>query len=195
MVGQKQDLSGAWTAIIPNAEEFGRTVETVAVGRNSVAYGKLLRSFVLAAAFTFHAAASAQSDARILLDAHNAYRAKHCAPPLTWSTDIAAAAQRWANRCVFDHDRSNELGENLAWGTRLSVREAVSLWYDEVGGYNYAAPGFGSAGHFTQLVWRGSRQVGCGRAVCGADILFVCRYAPAGNFEGEYRQNVSPPCR
>jgi uncharacterized protein YkwD len=170
-------------------------VVKAATDRNSVVFGKLLRLLALVFVFAFHASAFAQSDGQILLDAHNAYRAKHCTPPLTWSAEIAATAQLWANRCVFDHDRNNELGENLAWGTRLSASEAVSLWYDEVSEYDYAAPGFGPAGHFAQLVWRGSKQLGCGRAMCGADTLFVCRYAPAGNFDGEYRLNVSPPCR
>jgi uncharacterized protein YkwD len=143
------------------------------------------------------ATAFAQSETQAVLDAHNYYRARHCTPPLAWSPDLAAAAQRWANLCHFDHDRNNENGENLAWGTRLSGRESVTLWYDEVREYNYAAPGFSpSTGHFTQLLWRGSTQVGCAQAACpGGDIYWVCRYAPAGNYEGEYKQNVSPPCR
>jgi uncharacterized protein YkwD len=139
--------------------------------------------------------ALAQNEAQTLLDAHNFYRARHCAPPLTWSPEVAATAQRWANRCVFDHDRGSGLGENLAWGTQLSAREAVELWYGEVSQYNYASPGFGPAGHFTQLVWRGSQQIGCGRAVCGADVYWVCRYSPPGNYDGEYQANVSPRCR
>jgi hypothetical protein len=108
---------------------------------------------------------------------------------------VAASAQYWANRCVFDHDPNSELGENLAWGTRLSASEAVGLWYEEVCEYNYARPGFGPAGHFTQLVWRASRQLGCGRAICGRDVYWVCRYSPAGNVDDEYRANVSLVCR
>jgi len=146
-------------------------------------------------ALVFGANAMAQNEAQILLDAHNAYRARHCAPPLSWSAEVAASAQRWANRCVFDHDPNSELGENLAWGTQLSAREAVEMWYDEVSEYNYAAPGFGPAGHFTQLVWRGSKLLGCGRAICQGDVYWVCRYSPAGNYEGQYRANVRPMCR
>jgi glioma pathogenesis-related protein 2 len=139
--------------------------------------------------------ARAQSDPQTLLDAHNAYRARHCAPALIWSPELATAAQRWANRCLFDHDPNSETGENLAWGTRLSAREAVGLWYEEISQYNYSAPGFGPAGHFTQLVWRGSKQLGCGAAMCGGDVYWVCRYSPAGNYDGEYRANVAPVCR
>ena len=42
-----------------------------------------------------------------VLDAHNAYRAKHWVPALTWSTALAASAKQWANRCQFDHDDPN----------------------------------------------------------------------------------------
>jgi uncharacterized protein YkwD len=139
--------------------------------------------------------AFAQNVMQTMLDAHNAARARHCAPPMSWSPALAAAAQTWANRCAFNHDRNNPNGENLAWGTELSAREAFGLWYDEIREYNYAAPGFGPAGHFTQVIWRDSRQLGCGVARCGVDIYWVCRYAPPGNVEGEFPRNVSPPCR
>ena len=39
-----------------------------------------------------------------VLNAHNAFRADHCAPALTWADDLAASAQAWADACVFTHD-------------------------------------------------------------------------------------------
>ena len=152
--------------------------------------------FLLGISFlAFTTNAMAQTEAQTLLDAHNAYRARHCTPPLTWSTEVAATAQAWANRCVFDHDYNSGLGENLAWGTELSARQAVQLWYEEISEYNYASPGFGPAGHFTQVIWRGSRQLGCGKAICQGEVYWVCRYSPAGNDDDEFRENVSPICR
>ncbi len=145
--------------------------------------------------FAFDTSAVAQNDAQTLLNAHNADRARHCTPPLTWSAEIAATAQQWANRCVFDHDYHSDYGENLAWGTELSAQEAVQLWYEEISQYNYASPGFGPAGHFTQLIWRGSRQLGCGKAICHGNVYWVCRYSPAGNYDREFQANVSPVCR
>jgi hypothetical protein len=38
------------------------------------------------------------------------------------------------------------------------------------------------AGHFTQVVWKGSKQVGCGVAACGDKTYWVCRYTPTGNW-------------
>lgn len=38
----------------------------------------------------------------------------------------------------------------------------------QVTSYNFATPGFNpNAGHFTQVVWSDSVQVGCGAANCG----------------------------
>lgn len=156
---------------------------------------KLVWSLLALAITSWNGAALAQVEPLTLLNAHNAYRARHCTPPLTWSSELAASAQKWANRCVFNHDPNNELGENLAWGTDLSASEAVDLWYGEGVAYNYSAPGFGPAGHFTQVMWRGSQQLGCGGAICHGQVLWVCRYSPPGNVEGEYRANVAPLCR
>jgi hypothetical protein len=52
-----------------------------------------------------------------------------------------------------------------------------------------------STGHFTQLVWKGTTQVGCGRTNCSdksdlSGYLFVCEYSPAGNVEGAFTANV-----
>jgi len=37
------------------------------------------------------------------LAGHNNFRALHGASPLTWNGDLAAAANSWASRCVFQH--------------------------------------------------------------------------------------------
>ena len=88
------------------------------------------------------------------------------------------------------HHSSGAYGENLygAWGQPVHTSPAaVNAWYSEVKFYNFGRPGFGmKTGHFTQVVWKGSRQMGCGYSknyVC-------CRYLPAGNFMGRFPQNV-----
>jgi len=133
-----------------------------------------------------------------LLEAHNSYRTKHCVPSLTWSTDLAASAQRWANRCDFNHDHQSPHGENLFLGTvgAYSPQLVVENWYEEIDLYDYARPDFSEpTGHFTQLVWQRTKQLGCGIAVCGGNDLWVCRYSPHGNVAGQFRRNVSKPCR
>ena len=43
------------------------------------------------------AAAAPKGAAQVIVDTHNRYRAQHCASPLTWSTELAAVAQKWAD--------------------------------------------------------------------------------------------------
>lgn len=45
-------------------------------------------------------------------------------------------------------------------------------------------------GHYTQLVWRNTKEVGCGYATCVddngfSDGVWVCNYSPPGNFVGQ----------
>ncbi len=134
--------------------------------------------------------------AQVALDKHNQLRAKHCVPALAWSAQLAATAQRWANACVFSHS-NNGLGENLAMGTSgaFPPDAQIQSWYDEVGNYNFAAGRFTSGtGHFTQVVWRSSTEVGCGVATCGGEDMLVCNYSPPGNFQGEFQANVPERC-
>lgn len=136
-----------------------------------------------------------------LLEAHDRMRARHCAPPLSWSAEIARTAQRWADRlaargCSLQHSRE-PYGENIAAGSAgaLDASTVAERWYREKAQYDFDAGGFSmQTGHFTQLVWVGSRRLGCGRASCrgrGMD-LWVCMYDPPGNMRGEYAGNVRP---
>ena len=138
-----------------------------------------------------------------ILEAHTRARAEHCAPPLRWSEELAARAQSWADHlaasgCGLVHSQSG-LGENLAAGSSgaFSPERIVGLWYEEAALYDFARGGFSmETGHFTQLVWLSSTQLGCGIATCGGLDVWVCNYDPPGNYEGQYRQNVRPTsCR
>jgi hypothetical protein len=151
--------------------------------------------------------AVSSSDAQALLNAHNAYRAKHCVPGLTWSSQLAAEAQQWADACPsngFKHSPGawqgeNGYGENLSWGTNQSAQGAVDNWYREISQYNFNAPAYSNAvGHFTQLIWRNSKQLGCGMSVCNGMQYWVCRYSPTGNWNtgnpGVLATNVPALC-
>jgi pathogenesis-related protein 1 len=138
-----------------------------------------------------------------MLIAHNRVRAKHCASPLVWSDKLAGVAQAWADtlrqrNCEFSHSGSM-YGENLAAGTTgtLSPSDVVTMWYAENSQYAFKAPGFSmSTGHFTQVVWRTTTQVGCGTSQCNGMEITVCNYDPAGNVETQFQENVLPQgCR
>lgn len=134
---------------------------------------------------------AAQDISGEVLSKHNALRAKHGVPALSWSSKLANTAQDWANKCVFEH--SNNGGENLAQGDGFPPAQFVQNWYDEIGQYDFNNPGFSDGtGHFTQVVWKSTKQVGCGLAQCEGGALLVCNYSPAGNLEGAYPENVPP---
>lgn len=96
-------------------------------------------------------------------------------------------------------------GENLAYGNIDGVL-AVDLWYEENTYYNYTNPDsstgtFEQYGHFTQLVWKASTDLGCVIHDCGSGRIYViCEYYPEGNIflaNGDpyyfFKENVLPP--
>lgn len=129
---------------------------------------------------------------------HNKFRAMHHAPALVWDNKLANYAENHARKCRFQHSHS-PYGENLAAGYS-SISTAVSTWYAEKNAYSYWHPGFsGRTGHFTQLVWKASKRLGCGYAVCNGKNgtpgkFWVCEYSPAGNVvnHGYFMANVLP---
>ena len=48
-------------------------------------------------------------------------------------------------------------------------------------------------GHFSQVVWKGSKEIGVGKALTEDGRVFVvCNYNPAGNVMGQFADNVFP---
>lgn len=140
--------------------------------------------------------------AQQMLDQHNAARAKHCVAPLTWSATLAQVAQQWASSlrdhdCAFEHSQG-KYGENLAAGTTgyMDPTAVVAMWYGEIKDYSYDRPGFSmQTGHFTQVVWKGTQQVGCGMSQCKGMDVWVCEYDPPGNWDGQFKENVPKACK
>ncbi|GEM_PF-584541 len=134
-----------------------------------------------------------------LMTLHDKIRAEVKAGPLTWSKELAAYAQKWADhlaatRCDLAHRPSSgewaqKYGENLFAGSAkfFTVADAVKLWENEKKNYKGQAIDSGSAnsGHYTQLVWKNTKQVGCGKVVCKDDLIVVCNYDPPGNIAGQ----------
>uniref|UniRef100_A0A669EIS2 GLI pathogenesis-related 2 n=1 Tax=Oreochromis niloticus TaxID=8128 RepID=A0A669EIS2_ORENI len=137
------------------------------------------------------------------LDTHNAYRAQHGAPPLTFNTELNDAAQNWANQMLakkkLGHSDTND-GENVyyAWSSEtktLTGKEAVDSWYSEIKDYDFKKSGHQpKTGHFTQVVWKSSTELGVGIATDGNTVFVVGQYRPAGNITnaGYYQKNVLP---
>lgn len=84
---------------------------------------------------------------------------------------------------------------------------AVQGWGNERKGFDFGSPDFHhDTGHFTQLVWKATQSVGCGRYYCGRqrqngdnerahDWYLVCHYYPMGNVVGGdlFHTNIQSP--
>lgn len=160
------------------------------------------------------------------LASHNKIRQIYKLPDLTWDKKIADYAQTWANylrdnnKCKMIHRSKagrrdgEQYGENLAWNwISLDVAKgrfnkspefAVLGWSQECADYNYddqsCTPGE-KCGHFTQMVWRDSKKVGCGVAICdgvtnsegqGRAEIWVCNYDPPGNIHVKMNGKITP---
>lgn len=59
-------------------------------------------------------------------------------------------------------------------------------WYNESSSYKYDGKFDHDAGHFTQVIWKGTRKVGFGFALNESGRFYaVANYYPAGNFKGK----------
>jgi len=122
---------------------------------------------------------------------------------LQWDNNLEQVAQDHANLCVFEHNANRlaqyqalggletSVGENMALSmVAFDEQQFFDLWaseesvfvYEPIDGTNYSV-----FGHYTQLIWRNTTHIGCGRSGdCGSYYMAVCNYAPSGNFIGQY---------
>lgn len=116
-----------------------------------------------------------------MLRAHNSVRSHLRLRPLVWSDKVAELAQQWAEtllaRDQFLHRPKSVYGENLfeIRGARASPGRVVAEWASEDRDYDYAANRCKNVcGHFTQIVWRDTKQArlrrGGGRAARGMGV-------------------------
>lgn len=139
-------------------------------------------------------------DAQALLMSHNAERVRLGLPALKWNSALARDAREWARVLASrgelahaDQGVRKGHGENLWMGTAGAWDEKgmVEMFLDERRHFRPAAfpdvsqtGRWSDVGHYTQIVWRDTREVGCAVDTAkGLDVL-VCRYYPAGNVMG-----------
>jgi pathogenesis-related protein 1 len=177
-------------------------------------------SSVSAAPARFVVRAPGPADQQAYLDAHNSFRAQHGAAPLVWNQTLADAGARHASKCKFEHSGGSvgPFGENLAAGTNEGPAQAVESWNSEISkhpasrlyctikltirvlveDYDSNKPEFSAAtGHFTQVVWKNTQQLGCAQINCPPGAIFdakfgetpfhICEYFPPGNFQGQFK--------
>jgi pathogenesis-related protein 1 len=127
-----------------------------------------------------------------MLSAHNAIRSRVGLQPLLWSDNLAKFARDWANtllaRRQFSHRPNSPYGENLfeIVGDVATPQEVVGDWASEARDYDYRSNRcHGLCGHYTQIVWRNTKSVGCAVARGAKREIWVCNYDPPGNYVGQ----------
>lgn len=136
------------------------------------------------------------------LKVHNQYRQRHGAPPLKLSPKLSAISQKWADHLLklgrMQHSSDGKYGENLFMAESSksdfmpTAESVVKSWYDEISKYNFGDKPIAGTGHFTQLVWKGSEELGIGLAKKGGKVVVVANYSPPGNIIGRFKENVLP---
>jgi hypothetical protein len=153
------------------------------------------------------------TDITNLVNEHNKCRANVNPPAgnmqtISWSSTLQTTAQNYANNCtssdgiLLSHNpnRGTDVGENIyatTGGPQADPVQATDDWDSESANYDYSKnycegapynyltnPNWGSCGHYTQLVWATTTQVGCGRVYCPNlqyPYNIVCDYYTAGN--------------
>jgi len=138
-----------------------------------------------------------------LLEEHNRARAEVGVARLEWSNRLAREAHDWAQHIArqgrmihANREQRGGAGENLWMGYAGYYGPDVM-----VGGFvaeqqhfrNGTFPqvsrtgNWRDVGHYTQVIWRDTQEVGCAVARGGTNDFLVCRYWPAGNV---YNQRV-----
>lgn len=125
------------------------------------------------------------------LKAHNEFRSRHGVPLLKLSKKLCKHAEEWArilaSRGILLHRNNSSYGENIfcSWSSNannnhVSGREPVDNWYNEISQHVFhKEPTTLKTGHFTQVVWKESRELGVGMAKNrSGEVFVVANYDP-----------------
>lgn len=146
--------------------------------------------------------ANTNTTAKEYVERHNYWRSQLGIAPVKWSDELAKFAQAWANElgrqnCKMEHRPSNGqwkqmYGENIFWASGFvpSPKDVVDSWAAERKDYNHNTQeckgGWYPCGHYTQVIWEKSTQIGCASFKCkDGSVVVVCNYNPPGNYSGE----------
>ncbi|OEL22705.1 Pathogenesis-related protein 1B [Dichanthelium oligosanthes] len=162
-------------------------------------------AFVLVLSMAMASMAQNTADELEFVALHNVARREVGVEDVVWDETVAAFARAYAARragdCSLQHSEDAErwklgYGENIVVGppgSDLTVAVAVQEWVKEKQYYDSASgmcliglPQELRCGHYTQVVWRNTKAIGCARVKCDNGGVFVtCNYTPAGNVYGQ----------
>ena len=123
-----------------------------------------------------------------ILNSTNYWRYLYSAPFLSFNSSLQSYSQSYSEKCHWEHNPDlpkSHLGENLAQGYG-DIIGAVDAWGNESLKFDFGSESQGRStgkggytgwseetGHFSQLVWMGTRSVGCGWTACNGKNGYV----------------------
>ncbi|VUZ47891.1 unnamed protein product, partial [Hymenolepis diminuta] len=131
---------------------------------------------------------------------------------MSYNTTLESLAQKWVNYCVWKHPGTSDVeysgyGQNLGMTTAssLNLQTIVDMWDKEKADYTYSTNTCSkTCGHYTQVVWAKSLQIGCAYQTCtnfsiGSKtypkaFFIACQYSPPGNYIGQKPYENGTPC-
>ena len=147
------------------------------------------------------AAAPVDGFSHRVLAEHNRERDRAGVPRLAWNDRLARDARAWAHQLAAEgwlrhasHAENGGAGENLWMGSAgyFAPETMIGAFLDERRHYRHGTfpnvshtGNWQDVGHYTQIVWRDTREVGCAIARNASDEFLVCRYWPSGNWMGQ----------
>ncbi|XP_075240455.1 uncharacterized protein LOC142335936 isoform X2 [Convolutriloba macropyga] len=157
-----------------------------------------------------------------VLAVHSEHRENAGLYSQVWYSELAKDAQDHTDAltsgsCALVHSSASvrrfKQGENLylVGGDDHSETDlgekASKAWYSEIKDYKYPddptdkwdkCVDWTKVGHFTQMMWYSSVQIGCGSGTCNGKTIVTCHYLGAGNYadtpmfsEDNYKQLVA----
>ncbi|CAG0882411.1 unnamed protein product [Darwinula stevensoni] len=142
------------------------------------------------------------------LAVHNSFRAKHGVPPLKLNLKMCGEAKKRAKHLCdlerLDHRLHRKYGENI-YRTRttddnfnVTPHTPIEKWYAEIRHHNFGHELSGNlpSGHFTQVVWKETEELGVAREKSkNGYVVVVAFYFPQGNVVEKFAENVPPPMK
>ncbi|KAM3176907.1 hypothetical protein ACTXT7_005549 [Hymenolepis weldensis] len=115
---------------------------------------------------------------------------------MSYNITLENLAQKWVNLCTWKHPDSTDVeysgyGQNLGMTTasNLNLQTIVGMWDKEKADYTYSTNACSkTCGHYTQVVWARSYQLGCAYQTCKNFVVgsntytqaffIACQYSP-----------------
>ena len=151
-----------------------------------------------------------------MLEMHNSFRQSHQCQALNWSNECAVSALTLAEHMAINNTLktypTKNYGQNIAFFASINfgtsdvycvynslsekgvAQYICNLWYNESSHYDYTDTlennDMNPVGHFTQMIWKDSKELGTARITRDNRTFIVAIYKPPGNIPGQYEHNV-----